>query len=177
MDSLPPPPADYIYLNLSSNVLGINSSGTDVILARFPESGGLGTFGLTPSAIKTLAIPNNLKAWPEDALSGCSALESITVHEPEVCVPFLTVVQAHFDDCTSLKHIQFPSTVEVGDEAFSSHSSLQCVVFPASTRVIGYSAFYLCGKLTVADLSSCNKTKYLLSKKYFSPSICFLTLN
>ena len=168
LNTLLTPPYIYLYSGSSYNgVLARDKEGTAVILAQFPSSGGLGTFGLTPSAIKTIALPNSLASWPEDALDGCTALESIFTFGPEVRVPFITVVRTHFNDCTRLAHVQIPSTVEVGDGEFSGSGSvfphsLQSITFPASTRSIGCAAFCYCDQLVSADLSRCENLTTLV---------------
>ena len=122
----------YLYNSSAYNgVLARDKEGTAIVLAQFPSSGGLGTFGLTPASVKTIALPNNLPAWPGDALSGCSALERLTAYGPEVEVPFITVVRAHFTDCTSLAHVHIPSTVEVGDGTTDASTGS---VFPHSLQ-------------------------------------------
>lgn len=90
----------------------MNSSGTHVVLTRFPSSGTLSTFGLTPANITHLVIPNNLEVWPDTALDGCANLELITVHGPETDQFSIELkVDRYFQNLTRLKSIQLPSTI------------------------------------------------------------------
>lgn len=153
----------YLYLNsANSGVLSTNADGSDVVLTQFPSSGGLSLLGLVPEKIRILALAHSLPAWPTDALTGCSALESVTAFGEELKTPLFQVVRAHFEGCPNLKHIQIPSTAEVGDGVRENLGSvfphtLQSVVFPSSTRLIGRAAFCHCEQLVSADLSKCDK--------------------
>lgn len=96
---------------------------------------------------------------PTNALKGCSALESITVFGEELDATFFQVVRTHFERCPHLKHIQIPSSIAVGNETFLA-SEVRSVVFPTSTRSIGYGAFQDCQSLVSVDLSKCENCKH-----------------
>lgn len=168
------PPAEYVHITAENGVLSVSSSGTDVVLARFPERDNLAAFGLTPSAITTLALPHNLAQWPTTALNGCTTLERITAYGEEVGTPVVTVVHDHFANCSSLKHIQIPSSVAVGSGTSNSATgsvfphSLERIIFPASACSLEPYTFYYCDQLTSVDLSRCTNLTTIKSYAFYN---------
>lgn len=147
-------------------VLCINGDGTQVVLTKFPTSGGLGTFGLTPSKITHLALPNDLAAWTETALGGCTSLAMISVYGKEVQEGFINLTQNHeLYNLSKLVSLHLPSTVQninfpkAGTLCPIFQKVLKSVYFSNNLKGISYRAFLEIPTLTLVDLSRCKSLK------------------
>lgn len=93
--------------------------------------------------LKTLEIPEGIKAIPANAFSGCDNFEYFDLPES------LTQIQDNtFYGCTGLSEMVIPAKVEmIGSSAFYGCSGLTSVTLNDGLKTISYSAFYGCTKL------------------------------
>ena len=103
-----------------------------------------------PSYTKTITIPASVTKLNPGAFSGFNKLTKVTFEEGNK----LTEIPARcFADCTALKEIILPDTVEsIGDEAFLNCSALQKVVLSSALKTINYNAFSGCSVLENIEL-------------------------
>ena len=102
------------------------------------------------SYTKTITIPASVTKLNAGAFAGLSKLTKVTFEEGSK----LTAIPARcFADCTALKEITLPDTVEsIRDEAFLNCSALQKVVLSSALKTIDYSAFSGCRVLESIEL-------------------------
>ncbi len=94
--------------------------------------------------LKTLEIPEGIKAIPANAFSGCDNFEYFDLPES------LTQIQQRtFEDCTGLSEMVIPAKVEtIGSYAFYGCSGLTSVTLNDGLKTIDSKAFYGCARLT-----------------------------
>lgn len=85
-----------------------------------------------------------LKSLPDGSISDCSCIEKVSLHEGLVtCSTFA---------CTSLRSIQFPSTVRDITRCCDGCVLLESAVLPEGLTVIGGKAFFGCTNLQTVQL-------------------------
>ncbi len=95
-------------------------------------------------SLRSVTLPNSLKAIGDNAFSGCHALESITIPDSVVSIGDMA-----FDDCRSLTEIVIPDSVTtLGESAFSDCIKLKSVTVGNNVPHINKRAFYGCSALT-----------------------------
>jgi len=102
-------------IEIPTSVKGIGDyafGGSNLRVVEIPESvtkAGSGFFAalFTSNSIEKISLPKTLKSIPEWAFTGCAELNSVQISEGTT-----EIGQEAFMDCTKLKTIHFPSTVE-----------------------------------------------------------------
>ena len=104
---------------------------------------------VSPST-KTIVIPASVTTLNPSAFAGFTKLTKVTFEEGSK----LTAISAScFANCTALKEITLPDTVEsIGYNAFFGCTALQKIKLSSSLKSIGSSAFSSCSALESIDL-------------------------
>lgn len=101
------------------------------------------------TALEEVVIPSSVKEIGGNAFHGCSNLKSVSLS------PGLKRVYAAFSNCTSLKNISFPDSVEyIGSNVFQGCTALESVSLPDKLSEIGNYAFDKCvnlASITIPD--------------------------
>ncbi len=125
--------------------------------------------------LREISIPETIKRIEENAFMECISLTSVTLPSSITEIPSGTFVSCSniefivlpeslksvngFADCTKLKKVNIPATVEaIGVSAFSGCTSLNEIEFPDSLLEIGNKAFYNCKAIESMDLPKSVKT-------------------
>lgn len=155
----------------------MNSSGTHVVLPRFPTNGTLSVFGLTASKLRYLAIPNDLREWPLTALDNCTNLEQLAVHGAAANEGGIELTFEHnLSRLTNLTSIQLPSTVtSIRRIETWNYENTQTVVpkgicsitFSKRLKKIGARSFVNCKALSTLDFSRCQYLEFLEEDIFF----------
>lgn len=97
--------------------------------------------------LKSVNIPASIETIEYGAFQRCYSLENVTFNEGLKRIENGNWSGA-FMDCTSLKELVFPSTLEyIGDMAFVGCYNLETIILPASIRDFGSFAFAKCSRL------------------------------
>ena len=101
-----------------------------------------------------MVIPSTVTKLGSSSFSGCSLLSTITFAEGSS----LTVVDySVFFRCSSLKSVQFPSSVSsLGSSVFEECIKLETVNIPKSLKSMGEYGFYGCQHLHSFTVSEGN---------------------
>ena len=148
------------YLNASEYGF-INREGDKIpleyVYAKYTNKNGV-TQNLKGNESTTLKVPsdavdvvfsNFFTSLPIGVCSGHTALTSVTMNS------VISIGEAAFSGCTSLKSVDIPSTVtEIGNSAFERCKALESINIPSSVTKIGRSAFEQCPRLTSVDIPS-----------------------
>lgn len=132
---------------------------------------------VVPNSITVDGMEYTVKSIGEDAFSGCTGLEQVTLpysitkigmcafHECKGLTTFsipnsvIEIEYAAFSDCSALESINIPKSLTlIPSSAFRGCKSLSSVVIPNSITTIGNSAFYSCTELRSVNLPSSIKT-------------------
>ncbi|WP_286438115.1 leucine-rich repeat protein [Bacteroides acidifaciens] len=98
---------------------------------------------------------SQLKTIENGSYANCSALKYITIPTSVEVID-----TSAFDGCSSLSSIEIPANVEaIGASAFSGCSSLSSIEIPASVETIGVSAFSGCSKLHTVTFEKNSRLK------------------
>ena len=99
---------------------------------------------------KSITIPASVTTLNPSCFEGFTKLTKVIFEEGSK----ITEIPARcFADCTALKEITLPDTVEsIGDEAFSNCNALQKIVLSSALKTINYIAFSGCSSLESIDL-------------------------
>lgn len=121
------------------------------------------------NTITEVTIPGSIKTIDYSAFSECKNLRKVTVNEGvnyinsfafQYCTSLQTVSLpasslnnnsngvSIFEDCTSLKQINYPSINRIGKSTFSGCTSLKRIYIPKSVTTINTNAFNKCTSLT-----------------------------
>lgn len=93
--------------------------------------------------LKTIVIPEGVRALPRNAFLGCTNLESVKLPKS-----LQSIGVGCFRHCTALKEIEIPFEVEtIGFAAFQECFQLEKVVIPPKVTVIERYTFKSCGSL------------------------------
>lgn len=106
------------------------------------------SYFLTGSKIDRIEIPHGIRSIGAAAFECCKKLEIINLPST-----LEVICGSSFADCHSLKEITIPGVTEIGLWAFSN-AGLERVKILDGCKVIRYSAFELCNKLTQIELPS-----------------------
>lgn len=97
--------------------------------------------------IQRVVIPSSVSGIGESAFLGCSALSSVQIDT--VDGRLAEVKKAAFKNCSSLRYVNFPASVQTGDwtEMFFGCAFLTTTNLPESVTEIGERAFSGCARL------------------------------
>ncbi len=96
------------------------------------------------TSLESIHIPATVKHMGENVLTGCTALTS-AIFEGE------SLPRGTFSGCTALESVTLSGAVrEIGPDAFAACSSLKAITLPASLAAIGDKAFVLSGLETIS---------------------------
>ncbi len=96
-----------------------------------------------------IIIPRNVSYIAENAFYGCKNIQSITFTNN------VFIGDGAFTDCTSLKNVDFFSSVDaIGDNAFSNCTSLENITIPKCDSPLGESAFSGCTNLSKIEIQN-----------------------
>jgi len=137
-------------INLHDGIVSIGScalDGTAITSFVYPQNLSTPILSLERcTRLTSITFEENLKQFPR--LSGCTALESITVPEGVTVLDVRT-----FENCTALKEVRLPTSLrEIGESAFAGCSSLRSITVPNGVSKIGDRAFLSCTALTSVTL-------------------------
>lgn len=100
------------------------------------------------SPIKSVVLPDGIKAIPDNTFMGCSLLTEITI--PDTVTE---IGERAFIDCSELAEIEIPSSlVSLGEYAFDGCTKLAKIEIPSGVTSLGKSTFYKCESLTEITL-------------------------
>lgn len=128
-------------------------------------------------AMKTISLPETVETIGDNAFEGCSALESIKIPASVKNLPNYI-----FQQCTSLKEVELPAGLEkFGNDkdqygntvwsygyCFNGCTSLESIVIPNTVKLIGYSAFANCSKLTSVTFEEGGTEELRIENQAFS---------
>ncbi|KAL1525896.1 hypothetical protein AB1Y20_020724 [Prymnesium parvum] len=113
-------------------------------------------------ALRSIALPANVKVLEKTTFSGCSSLERVTLPASLTEImreAFSNCSKLQRVECDALKAVTLPANVEVlGKDTFSGCSSLERVTLPASLTEICERTFLKCSKLQRVVLPASVKT-------------------
>lgn len=121
------------------------ASRTDTQYSVPEEILDIAPYAFAGSPLRTVTLPEELKAIGEGVFEGCEALGDITIPSGVARVGYRA-----FAGCTSLKNVELLSGVKkINDEAFSGCTALETAVLPASVMTFGDHIFAGCETLTL----------------------------
>lgn len=135
-------------ISLPANLTEISSGlleGTQITEIDIPATvTKIGYEAFFGTNLKSVNIPASVETIEYGAFQRCYSLENVTFNEGLKRINNGNWAGA-FMDCTSLKELIFPSTLEyIGDMAFVGCSNLETITFPASIGDFGSFAFAQC---------------------------------
>lgn len=129
------------------SVSGYSGTADEIIIPAFIEGLPVTEIGYcafdSNSSIKSVILPDTIKAVGESTFSYCANLESVTL-----CEGVETIGESAFENCESLKSLVIPSTVtDLGSWLFANCISLESVTLPVGISEIKEHSFDGCASL------------------------------
>ncbi|MBQ8336594.1 MAG: leucine-rich repeat protein [Bacteroidaceae bacterium] len=123
-----------------------------------------GAFNGHSNTIKTIEIPNSVKAIGHRAFYYCSNLSNVNIPDG------VTIIGNEAFRCTGLTSIKIPNGVtHIGYDTFSGCIALKDVEIPNSVTSIGRFAFYNCSSLTSIEIPE--SVKFIDGEAFLGTSI------
>ncbi len=140
-----------VHLPSTITEIGLGAFGKCEKLSEinFPQSlEKIGLESFYSCNLKSVVIPANVAEIGGGAFSRNKNLESIKIDASIKELPCGRLLNGFFYDCTSLKEVILPATLEeIGGYAFQNCKSLESIILPTSLKEIGANAFYGCESL------------------------------
>lgn len=104
------------------------------------------------TGLQTVLIERNVDSVGDKAFIGCSGLKSVTFHKDSV---LKYIGNEAFSSCTSLINFVIPGTVDtIGNYAFYNCDSMTEIKIPDSVTSLGAGAFFGCNSLVEATVGN-----------------------
>lgn len=120
----------------------------------------IGKYGFYNSTLSSISFPNSLETIGDNCFAYCKSLTNILMSSNLQELPYRS-----FEQCVSLKELNFNNVASIGEEAFRD-SGIERVVLTSNLTYLGPKSFYRCKSLsyvyfdTIEDKSSRNNCAF-----------------
>ena len=134
---------------------------TAVRFASSVDNIGEGCFSDCTS-LRMITIPPRVLGLSTGMFKGCTSLISVTFPYEDSIYAFFSLAPEAFKDCSSLKSINLPETIDSIDSGtFSGCSSLKTITLPENVERIDQNAFEGCISLNSITFNNIDKINYI----------------
>lgn len=130
----------------STNNVSIDWDWPEVLDLTSARGLGFGGHGNGNTETKTIILPENMQNIPPCAFQGISNLKTVIFGKNS---QLRHVYQNAFEECETLKSLEFPQGVEIVDYLAFPLSGIDKVTFPASLKTLSLNAFFGCNIRTI----------------------------
>jgi len=125
--------------------------GVPSYLKYYIESNGTVVISGYDRSVSDIVIPETIEGLSVATIGGSAFMNNTELESAKIAESVTYISYAAFENCTSLKQMEFPGVTHISYSAFMNCTSLPQLEFPSVVH-ISYSAFENCTSLTQLEL-------------------------